>query len=46
VFSVEIDGKLHVVYIINFRVKYMFGTCGLKTSFFGILVSFRFTYGT
>jgi hypothetical protein len=28
------------------RVKYIFGTCDLKTSFFGTLVSFRFTDDT
>jgi hypothetical protein len=28
------------------RVKGIFGTCGLKTLFFGTLVSFRFTDDT
>jgi hypothetical protein len=32
--------------LIFFFIKYIFGICGLKTLFFGILVSIRITDGT
>jgi hypothetical protein len=39
-------GRIVEEILLNFRVKFIFGSCGLKTLFFGTSVSIRITDGT